>query len=398
MALLSKDKTVAVTAIVKSAESKALVEKTLADRSSFGCTVRAVPLHAAKQRLIDDATSGILLVEVDLEDDGDLNVLEQIAEALRGTAALIALTRSSSITGMRRLVHIGVADIVPMPPKKEDLVSAIESASNRLERPPPSQPVARKRGRVVSVLKAGGGSGATTLAVHMAEALRRRKPQRSTVLVDLDLQFGSDALHLDLNGDATVLEALDAGERLDATLLEGVVSRRQSGLHVLPAPEVITPLDAVTPEHAERLIEVCAQTYEATIVELPYAWTAWTRAVLAASDAVVLVTQLTVQGIHHAGRQITTIQDEGLHMLPVIVVVNRHNRSLFGDSMIRDAEKALNHRLDHFIPSDYKALSKAADCGMTLYDMRTARKVTKRIEAVAEAALSAALPAAAPTT
>ena len=62
----------------------------------------------------------------------------------------------------------------------------------------------------MALLKAGGGVGATALAVQVAALLAAAR-RGAVCLADLDLQFGTAALYLDLPEAVTVTDCLSAG-------------------------------------------------------------------------------------------------------------------------------------------------------------------------------------------
>ncbi|MFA7430414.1 MAG: AAA family ATPase [Rhodospirillaceae bacterium] len=390
MTALSSTTTLTITALVKSIATRDAVFDALADERHVQCDARVQPLAAPDSILPDDLRADILLVEIDLEDSNQMRALEALAATRSGVQPIIALTGETSLAGLRRMMHLGIADVVLLPLRRGDLLAAVASAQRGGGRPTTPRRKDAEHGKVIAVLKACGGSGATTIAVHVASALARQAPEGQRAgLIDLDLQFGSAGLHLDLEPRLTMLDILKASDRLDAELVASASSRHRSGLQVLPAPVEMAPLDMVTAATADRLVRCARQAWSHTVIELPHAWTAWTRAVLAASDAVLLVTQMTVPGIHHSSRQIDTLRQEGLGHLPLVIAVNRYERSLFGDGLVKEAEKALDRTLKHFIPSDFKSVSEAIDSGASLHETRQGRKTLKRLEELA-AALAAA--------
>ena len=59
----------------------------------------------------------------------------------------------------------------------------------------------------------------------------RKKAERGQVCVmDLDVQFGTDALYLDLDNRVSLLDLLESPERIDVELLRGVMNHHDSGL------------------------------------------------------------------------------------------------------------------------------------------------------------------------
>ena len=66
------------------------------------------------------------------------------------------------------------------------------------------------RGSAVTILSAGGGCGATTLAVNLAAELGAIDPSSDPPLVvDLDYHYGAVSTYLAVQGDYGVLDLLN---------------------------------------------------------------------------------------------------------------------------------------------------------------------------------------------
>jgi len=191
------------------------------------------------------------------------------------------------------------------------------------------------------VSRAKGGMGASTLAAHIALALRekrhRRDPERAVALLDLDLQFGDLALMLDLEPSKEMVEIIRDPARLDGDLLRASMTRHASGLFVLPAPGEVVPLDAMPLTTAVRLIELAREEFEYVVLDLPLAVPRWLEAVLQHTDQMVAVTQLNVAAIRQTRRWLDFLKEEGLYDLPVSLVLNRYVWRLSERARLRQA-------------------------------------------------------------
>jgi pilus assembly protein CpaE len=246
---------------------------------------------------------------------------------------VVVTALNPSVEGLRQLMRHGIRDVVPQPFGRAELVQAIEEAAQRTRR----SNAPRKPGTVVCILKGGGGVGATTIATQggCARALgaARKKKKQKTVdpssfcVIDLDLQFGSVALQLDLDVSATVMDLVEKSSRLDGSMVRTAAIRHRSGLDVIAAPGSVQPLDVMTPKTAVQIIDMARYEYGEVIVDMPGAWTTWTRALLAQASAVVMVVRPTVPSIRQARRQIETLVEEQLAHVPLIVVAKGAARS-----------------------------------------------------------------------
>jgi pilus assembly protein CpaE len=207
------------------------------------------------------------------------------------------------------------------------------------------------------------------------DGARRRVDKRSVCLIDLDIQFGTTALALDLVPNDGLLEIIRTPSRLDGALLRGASVTHPSGLHVLTAPRSSVPLDALTPSVLVRLLEVARQEFEYVVVDTPAALTSWTEPLLGLSDTVYVVTQLSVAALGQTRRFLDSLEEEGHYGLPLRMVLNRYRKRL-GDTLdIRQAEKALNRKVDHIVPNDFELVTKAVNQGVPVYSVKRRSRI-----------------------
>src|SRR5579863_9826617 len=123
------------------------------------------------QMLVDTDTE-VLLIDVDLGDPRELKQLEELKRRLPPGRTIIVTSDNPSVEGMRSLMRLGIADLVPQPVQRTDLLRALAAAIERKPRVAPTRSDAE--GRVICFFSACGGMGATTLAVQSACALGAR--------------------------------------------------------------------------------------------------------------------------------------------------------------------------------------------------------------------------------
>jgi pilus assembly protein CpaE len=386
----------AVTAIIHTPRLQGQVAEALA---AFGCTVRMVAgaLGDASLRL-SGARPDIWLVEADLEDPSQVAALEAFVAGLAAGSPVVVATASASLPAVRALLRVGIADVLPLPLVRDELAAALGAATAG-GRPKAAGPQAPSS-TVLSFLKAGGGAGATTIATQAAFTLADAAAKTPTLcLMDLDIQFGSVAFHLDLPQHSSVLDALSAGEHLDGSMLRGIVAHHAGGIDVLTAPAVLYPLDTIDADGAARLIGVARQEYGTVLIDLPQAWSAWTRALLAASSGIVLVLHPTVPSVRHARRQLETLEEEGLSHIPLTLVANRVQRGLFAKGIpLAEVEAAIKRKIDHVFDEYGPVVADAANVGRCLADTQGGRRAARQIGRIAKLLTAPAPVAAAAAT
>jgi pilus assembly protein CpaE len=308
----------------------------------------------------------------------DMDFVAALAELPRAAGTAIIVTGGApDMETTRILLRLGAVDLLPQPIDPTLLRQMVGSARRGTE----------DGGTVVAFLKAGGGVGATTLAVQAACALGAGA---QTCLLDFDIQFGAAALHLDMEQSASLMELPDISQRFDRTLLRSAMAQHRSGIAVLAAPRILHPLDMVTPETATTLVKAAAADFRNVLVDLPLAWTAWTRATLAQAHVIVLVLRPDVPSIRQARRQIETLAAEGCGALPLITVANFSPTGLFAPGItIKEAARALGRPIDHAIPRADRPFGDAANQGLPLTEVKGGRGPAKHIDRMIHAVLAA---------
>jgi pilus assembly protein CpaE len=329
----------------------------------------------------------VLLVDIDANDERELRQLGRMVEQRRDGTAILATAQDLSAQGVRGLIRQGIDDFVPQPFDLPDMRDAIATARAKLQRARAD----RKSGEVISVTRAKGGMGASTVAAHLALALcerpNKRAPERQVALLDLDLQFGDLALMLDLEPNGEMVEIIRNPTRLDGALLRASMMRHKSGLFVLPGPGEFVPLDGLAVAATTKLIELAREEFDFVVLDLPLAVPRWLEAVLQHTDQLYVVSQLNVAAIRQTRRLLDFIRDEGHYTLPVSVVLNRYVWRLTERGRLKQAIRALGQPIDHYVPEDAALALEAVNRGTPLFELRRRAKLCRSLRQIAAASI-----------
>ncbi|MBV8972728.1 MAG: AAA family ATPase [Sphingomonadaceae bacterium] len=316
-----------------------------------------------------------VIVEVDPEDAASLADFARFVRGQAGRVPVVAAVRNLTVAATRLALRSGAADVLPLHFTPDELDSAVAPTPGA---PRPAAGPLPPKGKIVAVTGAIGGCGTTATAVQMGILWAA---SARVCLIDFDLQFGNAALYLDLGTQLGVADLLDAGARLDVDLLRNVAQLHASGLSVIAAPADILPLDAVSPEIVDKILALATQAYDIVLVDLPTAWTTWSMRVVEVADAALMVTALTVPGIHQARRQVEIIAANGFADR-LRVVVNRVTHPMFGAIDLSETQTLLGRRIDFAVANDYPTVSTAIDRGKPLAAIKARSRVEKDLKAI----------------
>ncbi|MGH8353197.1 MAG: AAA family ATPase [Pseudomonas sp.] len=259
--------------------------------------------------------------------------------------------------GMRLAMHAGARDFLPEPVSAEDLLAALGRMVTE------ARAGGSSGGKLVSVMNAKGGSGATLLACNLAHQLSAKG---NTLLLDLDLQFGSVAHYLDVHPAHSHVEVLQQIGDMDSVALRGFCSHFSPTLHVLGGREneLCLPQD-VHIEQLEALLQLARSTYDWVVVDLPRQIDHLTGITLEQADRVYIVVQQSLSHLKDASRLARILRDElavrGEHLQ---VVVNRYNKA--APISLRDIGAALRCTELQKLPNDFTVVSQSQNTGVPL--------------------------------
>jgi pilus assembly protein CpaE len=329
-----------------------------------------------------------IVVQVDAASPASVKRFEALAAATR--TPLIAAAYEPPLALVRALVRAGAHDVVPLPLDVADLEVSLLPIREQADRQ--AQAGQAANGKLVCVIKSVGGVGATALLAQLAirAAENEAKHKREVCLLDLDVQFGDAAFQLGLRPSLTLLDLLEAGDRLDGELLRATTTSHSSGLKVLAAPPAMMPLDSITSEQIIGAVECAKREFGTVFVDLPANWTNWSLSLLAQSDIVLLVTELSVTGLNRARRQLDLIRDQDLMALDLRLVVNRFEKGILRAVRPADVQTALGRDISYTIANDPAVMRPASERGLPIAEVKRKSAVGKDID-ILDAGIAGAL-------
>ncbi len=328
------------------------------------------------------------VIQVDADSPGSIKRFQKLAKAT--ATPLIAAAYEPPLAFVRSLIRAGAHDVIPLPLSIEELETSLGPIRDDLARR--RQVSGAATGKLVTVLKSAGGVGATALTTQLAIRFARAEAahKREACILDLDMQFGDVAFQLGLQPKLSVLDLLEAGARLDADLLRATTIEHSSGLKVIAAPPELMPLEGMPSEHLLAIVDLATREFGTVFVDLPTNWTNWSLSLVARSDLILLVTELSVAALSRARRQLNLLQTQDLGQLEVRVIVNRHEKSVARTIRPADVREALGRDVGYTIGNDFPVMRAAIERGVPIEDIKRKSAIGKDFDTLATG-VSAAL-------
>jgi pilus assembly protein CpaE len=200
-----------------------------------------------------------------------------------GVTPVLVVAPAQDVEARIAFLEAGADDVIDGGFARSELESRVMALLIRSGKVRPEPAERTTSSELVAFFSPKGGVGTTTLAVNTAVLLagggappatgtngaEPTIPASRVLLIDLDLQFGQVATHLnltprfDLAGLATDEQALG-----DPELARSYLTHHSSGLAVLAAPARPEADFRVSVEHVQRIIELMRPSFDHVVVDL----------------------------------------------------------------------------------------------------------------------------------
>jgi pilus assembly protein CpaE len=352
---------------------------TLASARRVELSVVDVDVESAAEQ-VKPLEGDVLVIDVDANRRAQLVALQKIMTSLGGRTPVIVLTDGFDDAVGRWFLQIRITDFMKKPVRPEEVLQACLKALVK---------EGAERGRsaqTFSFVQAAGGVGNTTIALEAALQILQSSDieRRSTCLIDLDFHNDACAEFLDIEPRLDLKEIGARGERLDAQLLQVLLSHHSSGLALLAASGLNGEVCGVDRAAVIQLLEVASSCFANLVVDLPRTWQPWADDVLVGSDRIYVVTDMTVPGLR-CGRKLASRVAERLPAAPAPqVIVNRFEpRVLFGSGLRRnDVERALDGCFAGGVANNYPLVREAIDRGVSLEAVKAGNNVSADVKRI----------------
>ena len=212
-----------------------------------------------------------IALAMDQDDEENLVLMtEIISQAKSHDIKVILIAEDVTPAALHSLLRQGADEFVPYPLPEGELAQAINRV-RALEEPtlvvesngPQLRAGAQKNGAMIVVHGLAGGTGSTTLAVNLAWELATadKTDPPSVCLLDFDFQYGSVATFLDLPRREAVYEMLSETETMDEEIFGQAMLTYEDKLNVLTAPTDMLPLDILSSEDVDRVLDIAPVSY-----------------------------------------------------------------------------------------------------------------------------------------
>ena len=326
--------------------------------------------------IVSQTTPDVAIIDIDSDDEKAMQLVESIARNYPACGIIVVSSRTDGQMILRAM-RSGAREFLNSPVQIDELVGALDRVSATSDGKQRSN-----AGSIISVAGSSGGVGNTSIAVNLAVALAS-KPDRSVVLIDLDLALGDADVFLDMIPDYTLLDVAQNVSRLDLALLRKSLTKHESGVYLLPRPVQIEDVSSITNEDFKRVLGLLKASFTHLVIDLSKSYSRLDIAALEASEHILLLTQLDLPCLRNVVRLLSSLESyEGVNE-KINVVVNRAGLDKSQISSAK-AEETIDGEIFWRIPNNYPVISECRNNGVPLLENAKNAAITHSICELAE--------------
>jgi pilus assembly protein CpaE len=358
-------------------EDSVMAVRDWAGRQGFpGAAVQTGGPDMFSQMLESAAPPKLVMVDIDGQSDA-LATAERLINLCGPDSKIIIVGSANDVSLYRKMLVAGVVDYLVKPLASDVLNQAMTSAL-RGERGGKTE---NREARIIVVIGVRGGVGASTTAVNTGW-LMSHNLKLNGALLDLDLQFGTTALALDLEPGRGLRDIVNSPHRVDGLMIASSMVPESDRFSVLGAEEAVDELVPVDGSAITALLKEMKDNFDFIIIDMPRYLLASQKRLLAAAHEIVLVTELSLAGIRDTLRIRTAIVTLGC-TANVSIVASRVSPSRTGQVDVTAFEKGAQIKIDAMLPEDQKIVAHAANSGKSLGEVAPQSPLTKALLALA---------------
>jgi pilus assembly protein CpaE len=315
------------------------------------------------------------MIETESRGEEILAGLDTLAEVCDGGTRVVVIGRQNDVLLYRELTRRGVSDYLIAPVGTLDVVRAICGLF--------SAPDAKPVGRLIAVVGAKGGVGASTVAHNIAWAIARDL-QLDTVVADLDLGFGTAGLDFNQDPPQGIADAVFSPERIDTNFIDRLLSKCTDHLSLLAAPATLDRIYDLSSESFDSIYDALRATMPFVVLDVPHQWTGWTRRTLIAADDILIVAMPDLANLRNAKNMLDLLKASRPNDRRPYYLLNNVGVPKRPEISSADFAKALDDQPVAIIPFEPQVFGAAANNGQMIAELSASHRTAESFRQLAQ--------------
>jgi pilus assembly protein CpaE len=360
---------VSVQAFCETVATAAAVRSASEDRrlGKAHLTVQMGGVEAATESYRTVPTPNVIILETEGRSD-ILAGLDELATVCDPGTRVVVIGTTNDAAPYRELVRRGVSDYVIGPVSPLDVVRSICSLFSASE----ALPV----GRIIAVVGAKGGVGASTVAHNVAWAIARDLSLDS-VVIDLDLAFGTAGLDYNQDPMQGVANAVFSPDRLDSAVMDRLLAKCTDHLSLLAAPATLDRVYDFGADAFDSIFDTLRMTTPCIVLDVPHQWSGWTKRVLVGADDILVVAEPDLANLRNTKNILNMLKSARPNDRAPLYCLNQVRMPKRPEINASGFTKTIESPPIAAIPFDSRMFGTAANNGQMIAEIAASHRTTK---------------------
>jgi pilus assembly protein CpaE len=367
---------VSVQAFCETEETAAAVRSAGEDRrlGKAHLSVQMGGVAAAIEAYHTVPTPNVIILETEGHSD-ILAGLDELATVCDAGTRVVVIGSINDVAPYRELVRRGVNDYVVGPVETIDVVRSICSLFAASE--------AVASGRVIAVVGAKGGVGSSTVAHNIAWAIARDIALDS-VVIDLDLAFGTAGLDYNQDPLQGIANAVFSPDRLDTSFMERLLSKCTDRLSLLAAPATLEQVYDFGTNAFDSIFDTLRMTTSCIVLDVPHQWSGWTKRALVGADDILIVAEPDLANLRNTKNMLNMLKASRPNDRPPLYCLNQVGLPRRPEINARGFVKTIESPPIAAIPFDSRLFGMAANNGQMIAEISANHRTAKMFLQIAQ--------------
>jgi pilus assembly protein CpaE len=367
---------VSVQAFCETVETAAAVRSAGEDRrlGKAHLTVQMGGMATAIEAYRTVPTPNVIILETEGRSD-ILAGLDQLATVCDAGTRVVVIGSDDDVAPYRELVRRGVSDYVVGPVDTLDVVRSICSLFSASE--------AVTVGRIIAVVGAKGGVGASTVAHNVAWEIAREVALDS-VVIDLDLAFGTAGLDYNQDPLQGIANAVFSPDRLDTAVMDRLLTKCTDHLSLLAAPASLELVYDFGADAFDSIFDTLRMTTPCIVLDVPHQWSGWTKRALVGADDILIVAEPDLANLRNTKNMLNILKASRPNDRPPLYCLNQVGMPKRPEITTREFAKAVESQLIAAIAFDSRLFGAAANNGQMIAEINARHRTTEMFLQIAQ--------------
>jgi pilus assembly protein CpaE len=314
-------------------------------------------------RLPDSPESMPDVVFLDLARDPDpffifANQLRRIKPTIKLIACSAAVPPQPSL--LLEAMRSGVQDFLGKPVQTDSLKDLLLRIGEDLHTKD-----FRSQDKLIVVMGAKGGVGATTVAVNLGVQLVTFARKR-TVLLDFARPLGNVHLLLDLHSKFGIRDAVEGLDRLDSHFLAGLLTKHKTKLELLAGTTQPEEWEKIDINLLDRIVNVAQNSFDTVLLDIGSQFSSEWVSILRSARMILIVAEANVPSLWTLERRLLALKGFGIPQDRARIIINRWHKG--DDEVLRSIQKDINRPIFANLPNDFRKASQSVNLGTPLME------------------------------